>query len=134
MSAKKDAATVAMYRTSFCPKPSVRVADKHSSAVVYIWTLAGRPGATGFRGQQTRNSFHSYFKSEAKRVEYVARFFVDVAADESHRLDVRAERKAPRHREDWNSNSRKEQTPRRTASTGMDRRGVQIPSNSTRSS
>jgi len=80
-------------REMFIPKAAVKVADKASSAVVYIRTDAqGRPCAVGFSGKAIKPAFNCYYRSEASREGDVRRFFERVRQSETYRATVKAER------------------------------------------
>jgi hypothetical protein len=63
-------------REHFAPKGAIKVADKHSDGVVYLYTSArGRPCAIAFHGKAQRPDFHFSFKDEAARERRVREFF-----------------------------------------------------------
>ena len=73
---------------------ATKVAAKDSTAVVYVYTLAGKPYAIGFRGKVVKPTFHHSFKTEADRSKFVARFFKQIAETEAYLTDAKAKRKA----------------------------------------
>lgn len=77
------------------PAGAAKFAAKGSSAVVYAYQRPDRDGvmrffAVGFRGKAQKPSFRYQFLTEARRADYVGRFFVGVKASE----DAKAERMA----------------------------------------
>lgn len=86
-------------RESYIPKPSARVADKHSSAVVYLWTSgrSGRPGATGFHGKAQKPDFQYVYRNEQHRAEEIAQFFANIRGHEQRVRDNRQKRREFRH-------------------------------------
>lgn len=73
---------------------AAKIQDKQSSAVAYLYTLAGAPYAQGFRGKQIKPAFHYRFRNEAEREAEVARFFRAVREGEAAKAKSAAERKA----------------------------------------
>ncbi len=83
-------------REHFTPKGAVKVSDKLSDAVVYVYTSStGRPGAVGFHGSAQRPDFHHTYLSPAKREEHVKRFFAGRAASLALRKETAAKRAQP---------------------------------------
>lgn len=78
----------------YIPAGSVRVADRASSAVAYIYERAGVPYAVAFAGKAQKPAWHFRFRSEASRESRVRAFFAATAATEQRRVARRAERAA----------------------------------------
>lgn len=80
-------------RESFIPLGSVKIADKHSDAVAYVYTNArGRPCASVFFGKQAKPVLACYYRDEAAREAGVRRCFEGRRAS----LALKAETKAKR--------------------------------------
>ena len=63
-------------RESFIPKGSVKVADRKSDAVAYVYTTPrGTPAYAVFYGRQVRPVAHFTARSEAERTKRVADLF-----------------------------------------------------------
>jgi hypothetical protein len=85
-------------RESFIPKGAVKVADKRSDAVAYLYANAsGKPLALVFFGRQQKPVGHYSFRDEAKRSAYIARAFALRQHREAAIASTRSERKAFRH-------------------------------------
>lgn len=88
-------------RSSFVPKGAVKVADKASSGVAYIYSGPdrGRPGETAFyavafHGKAQKPDFHYRYRTAASRDKSVADHFRNQQAHEQRRKDAAAKRKA----------------------------------------
>ena len=85
-------------REFYVPKGAVKVADKQSSAVAYLYESTGpkgpRWGAVCFQGKADKPSSHYTFRDSARRETHIAEHFGNVRAHEKRRLDNRAEAKA----------------------------------------
>jgi hypothetical protein len=85
-------------REFYVPKGAVKVADKASSAVAYIYE-AVRGGVTvslalGFHGKADKPDFHYSYKTSARRNAAILAHFEGIRANEKRAADRRAERKA----------------------------------------
>lgn len=58
------------------PKGSIKVASKHSSAVAYLYSIAGFIGVKCFVGKSVKPAAHYSFRSEEKRADYVKRWLI----------------------------------------------------------
>lgn len=82
-------------RDFFIPKASIKVADKLSDAVAYLYTTAsGKPAAMVFYGKQSKPAAHYSYASEAKRAERVAAYFSHRQQITAYKAERRASRKA----------------------------------------
>lgn len=83
-------------RESFIPKGSVKITDKHSTAVAYFYTSKGgtKPGAVCFRGKADKPAHHYTFKDDARRETFVKEFFKNVRDYERRRVEDRQKRTA----------------------------------------
>jgi hypothetical protein len=82
----------------YAPAGAIRVADKRSSAVVYLYTTSrGAPAAIAYHGRAEKQDWWHSFKDEARREAYVRSFFAGRQAIEQRARDRRAERSAFRH-------------------------------------
>lgn len=75
---------------------ATKVAAKDSTAVVYVYALAGKPYAIGFRGKVVKPTFHHSFKTEADRAKFVGRWMKQIADAEGYIANRKAEQKAAR--------------------------------------
>lgn len=81
--------------TRFIPPAAVKVAHKHSDAVVYLYTAPnGRPAAIGYAGRAAKPAFWFRFADEDRRSRHVTAFFAGRAAS----LAAKAERQAAARR------------------------------------
>lgn len=67
---------------------------KDGSAVVYVWTVAGKPYATGFRGTAGHAEFYYSFKSDDARRDFVTRWLDRVRMAQADKASRRAEKSA----------------------------------------
>lgn len=82
-------------RDFFIPKGALKVADKLSDAVAYLYTTtSGKPAAMVFYGKQSKPAAHYSYASEAKRAERVAAYFSHRQQIVSYKATRRAERSA----------------------------------------
>lgn len=87
---------ITLDRAFYIPRASVKVADKRSDAVVYIYTNAnGRPCAAAFHGRASKPDWQCYFTSEAAREAAVRRFFESRQARAAQKAEQRAARSKP---------------------------------------
>jgi hypothetical protein len=84
-------------RESFYPKSAIKVADKQSDAVAFVWESRGRPCAVVFYGKQTKPAANFRFRSPAERETTVRRYFESRRAWQKQRADWKAERVAATH-------------------------------------
>lgn len=83
-------------REFYVPKGSTKIADKKSSAVVYVYESAkvpGRLGACAFSGKADKPAFHYTYRSLANRDNAIAQHFENVRSREARVIDRRAARK-----------------------------------------
>ena len=83
-------------REFYIPAKSTKFADKNSSAVAYIFEMAGAPYAKGFRGKAAKPDFYHRFKTEADRTKFVKNWMAKVAQSEKVAADYKAKQKAAR--------------------------------------
>lgn len=81
-------------RASFIPKQAVKVSSKASSAVAYLYSLAGKFYAVGFYGKADKPAFHYSFRDDARRTAYVAKWMRDMDACAVHKAERVAEKRA----------------------------------------
>lgn len=83
-------------REFYIPKGAVKVADKLSSAVVYLSDGAktGRPLALGFSGKADKPAFHFNYRTAERREQHVREFFQNVRDREQRIVTEREKRKA----------------------------------------
>ena len=75
-------------RDFYIPKGSVKVADKGSDAVAYVYTNSrGRPTAAVFYGKQAKPVFHYNYRTDAEREKSVARAFAARKASADSRAE-----------------------------------------------
>lgn len=84
-------------RSFYIPTGAVKVADKASSAIAYIYESGGKPCARGFQGKADKPNFHHYFATAEKREKHVRAFFQSIREHEQRRKDRRESRKAFAH-------------------------------------
>lgn len=85
-------------REFYMPKGALKVQDKHSSAVAYLYTTSnGKPAATGFRGRADKPAFRCYYFTEQQREKAIARHFEGEQRREQSRAKDAAERMAFKH-------------------------------------
>lgn len=86
---------LAMPREFWIPKGAVKVADKTSDAVAYLYTdSGGRPCAKLFSGKRDKPDASHYYRSPAERERDVSRHFTARRAALGRTLERREERKA----------------------------------------
>lgn len=81
-------------REFYIPKGSVKVADKQSSAVVYLYETAGWPCLLAFHGKADKPDFRYRYTNPARREDAVQAHFQRTRAAEQRRKEAQAERKA----------------------------------------
>ena len=79
-------------REFYIPNGAVKVCDKQSSAVVYLYALGDKPYALGFHGKARKPDFHYRYGNTQKREKSVVCYFESVRAHEKARKDRAAER------------------------------------------
>src|SRR5262245_36808504 len=83
-------------REFYVPKGAVKVADKTSDAVAYVYeTATGKPGAVVFHGKAQKPDAHHTFRTAERRAEYVAGFFAGRRESLERKAKARAERSKP---------------------------------------
>jgi len=83
-------------REFFIPKGAVKIADRKSDAVVYLYTTArGKFGALGFHGKAAKPDWHFTFSSEAARERKISDFFAGQQRRNEWKDKRRAERAKP---------------------------------------
>lgn len=84
-------------RRLYIPKTAIRIADKASDAVVYVYDASGGFLAKAFHGKAVKADWHHRFQSVAKRDEYIGRYFKARQDTLAYKSGIRAERKAKGH-------------------------------------
>lgn len=80
----------------WAPAGAVKVTDKQSDAVVYLYQSAsGRLGAVGYAGKAVKPTFHYTFKDQTRRETYVREFFEGRRATIAFRAEQKAKASAP---------------------------------------
>lgn len=80
-------------RSHYIPAGSIKVADKHSDAVAYLYTTkAGKPGAVVFVGTQQKPISHCYYSRMETRTATVARIFEGRKAAMAYKAEARKAR------------------------------------------
>lgn len=65
-------------KTRHVPAAAVKVADKHSDAVVYVYRAAGGdPAAIGYHGKAAKADFWLRFRSQARLEAHVREYFAN---------------------------------------------------------
>lgn len=83
------------HRSLYVPSGAIRVADRQSTAVAYIYTgRRGQPGAVVFQGKAQKPVWNYVFTSESAREQRVGAFFQGIRSAEQYQRDRLAERKA----------------------------------------
>lgn len=79
----------------YIPKGSIKIQDKQSSAVAYLYTSKreGRPCAIMYSGKRGKRDRHYNYLSEENRAKSVTNFFNDIRAAEQRQAERRAKRK-----------------------------------------
>jgi len=73
------------------------VSDKHSSAVVYLYTLAGKVYAVAFHGKAQKPDWRFSFRNEEKRAARISEHFANIAGWEKRTADAKAARTGYKH-------------------------------------
>jgi len=82
-------------REFYIPAGSVKVADKNSTAVAYLYdTKSSKPGAVCFAGKADKPAAKFYFNGPKQREQFVKNFFERQRAIEANRVAARQNRKA----------------------------------------
>jgi hypothetical protein len=81
-------------REFFIPKSAIKVVDKKSDAVAYLYSPMGRPCAMVFVGKQTKPAWRYRFPNEAKRADAIERAFNQRRELAARKAASAAERKA----------------------------------------
>lgn len=83
-------------RNSFLPKGTAvsKITLKNDAAVVYLFTVAGKSYAKGFRGTAAKPEFYHGFKSDERRAEYVKQWLQSVRETVARKAAYRAEKSA----------------------------------------
>jgi hypothetical protein len=81
-------------RNFYIPKGSRKVADKKSSAVVYLYERPGKFIVMAFHGKARKPDFHYSYGTEAQRTKRVAEFFAAWQGIEGRKVETRAAQKA----------------------------------------
>jgi hypothetical protein len=81
-------------RESFIPKGAVKISDKQSDAVAYLFTAAGKLYAKVFVGKQAKPIGYYSFRNEAARERYVVEAFTARRERQGYQARRQAERKA----------------------------------------
>jgi hypothetical protein len=77
-------------RDYYIPKGATKIASKHSTAIVYIFELAGACYAMGFEGRRQKPSFHYRYQTPEKREQAIIAFFKACAEQAESKLQSRA--------------------------------------------
>ena len=82
-------------RTFYIPKGAIKIADKQSTAVAYLFDGAkgARPGAVCFAGKADKPTHRYTFKDAGRREQFVKQFFTAVREREGWRVQQREKRK-----------------------------------------
>lgn len=82
-------------REFYIPKGSIKVADKHSDAVAYIYTTEnGKPAMRVFYGKQSKPVARFFYNTEEARNDAVRFYFKSRQASLKLKEEIRAARKA----------------------------------------
>jgi hypothetical protein len=82
-------------REFFIPKGAVKIADKASDAIAFVYTNAeGKPCARVFFGKQSKPVVRAYYRSETQRNDAVKASFLSRQAALASKAGYRATRKA----------------------------------------
>lgn len=80
--------------TRYIPTGSMKVADKHSDAVAYLYTTkSGKPAAVIYYGKQSKAVAHYSFRSEAERAAKVKAYFEGRQAHQRMQADIAEKRR-----------------------------------------
>lgn len=66
-----------MPREFYIPKKALKVADKRSDAVVYLYGFGEKFGAIGFVGKANKPAFNYTFRKPERREEHIREFFTN---------------------------------------------------------
>lgn len=81
-------------REMFIPKNSTKVSAKNSSAVAYIYEVAGKPIVKTFLADRAKADKHYNFKTMEKLEQWLTVYFKEQAEIEARKAAYKAERKA----------------------------------------
>ena len=81
-------------REFYVPKGAVKVADKESDAVAYLYDRNGAPYALGFHGRAQKPDFHYRYRTAERREARVAEFFANRRGTLAFKAEQAAKRKA----------------------------------------
>src|SRR5689334_18330365 len=81
-------------REFYIPKGAVKVSDKASSAVAYVYEGKNGPAAVAFQRKADKPSFHYRYRDAGRRAKAVQDFFASIQKWEQTRRDRAAARKA----------------------------------------
>jgi len=83
-------------RGSFLPHnvAASKITLKDDAAVVYLFTVAGKPYAKGFRGTAAKPEFYHSFKSDDQRAQYVRGWLESVRKSVQFKAERRAKESA----------------------------------------
>jgi hypothetical protein len=83
-----------MTRTRYIPKGAMKITDKLSDAVAYIYTDSkrNRPCAIVYYGKQSKAVGHHSYRDDAERARGVARYFEGRQASDKSRAESKAKR------------------------------------------
>jgi hypothetical protein len=84
-------------RAFYIPRPSIKVADKASDAIAYLYERDGRPFAALFVGKQAKPVWHHWFRDLTKREARVRHGFETRRAQLASKAESRAKRRAEGH-------------------------------------
>lgn len=84
-------------REFYIPKSAVKVSDKASSAVAYVYEAAGAVYAVAFHGKAEKPDWHFRFKSPEARAKRIVDHFVGVQARDKMMADRSTARKSEGH-------------------------------------
>jgi hypothetical protein len=76
------------------PRGAMKVQDKASSAVAYLYERDGRLYAVAFHGKAGKADWHFRFKTAEQRAAKIGEHFANVRASDKRKADEAAERKA----------------------------------------
>lgn len=83
-----------MLREFYVPKNAIKISDKRSSAVCYLYMFNSKFGVVAFHGKAQKPDFNYTYGKEAPRNTRVKEFFEAWRAIEQRKADKTAERKA----------------------------------------
>lgn len=83
-------------REFYIPQGAMKVADRKSDAVAYLYTTSsGKPAALGFHGKAAKPDWHFTFSNETARERKVANYFGGRQSYGKWKIERRAERSKP---------------------------------------